>query len=87
MELTKQPLHFAFLAFWLLNQADAAAAAAAQGVTVTIGEFATGVFIEWVGVFSARPGPFDFSNTLSSQAFVSDAFSMGVVANLDYSCK
>ena len=42
----------AFLALWLLKQADT------QTVTVTIGEFDSRVFIEWYGSVTVLPAPY-----------------------------
>ena len=80
MELINQLLH-AFLALWLLTLTDA------QGVTVTIGEFATGVFIEWVGYFSDFPTGAGAPETFFGQAFYSTIDAVGVFAELDYTCK
>ena len=80
MELINQLLR-SFLALWLLTLTDA------QGVTVTIGEFATGVFVEWVGYFSAFPGPIQDSGTFPIQAFYSNAVVTAVFANPAYNCK
>ena len=80
MELIKQLLH-AFLALWLLKLTDA------QTVTVTIGEFAAGVFIEWVGFFSAFPAASIGSTTYPGQAFFSTSGSTSVIANPAYTCK
>ena len=63
MELINQLLR-SFLALWLLTLTDA------QGVTVTIGEFAAGVFIEWVGFFSAFPAPAQSLGTFLGPAFL-----------------
>ena len=81
MELINQLLH-AFLALWLLTLTDA------QGVTVTIGEFATGVFVEWVGFFSSfPPGGLATSGSFSSQAFFSDTEATAVTVNPIFNCK
>ena len=83
MELITQLLHYVFLAFWLFKQADAVAA---QGVTVTIGEFANGVFIEWVGAFSAFPAP-TYSGIFPNQGFVSGTTVTAFLVNTNYNCK
>ena len=80
MELINQLLH-AFLALWLLTLTDA------QGVTVTIGEFATGVFVEWVGFFSAFPTVSLGSETFPGPAFFSSTSATGVFTGPDYRCK
>ena len=80
MELIKQLLH-AFLALWLLKLTDA------QTVTVTIGEFAAGVFIEWVGYFSDFPTGSAPLETSPGQAFYSTPTATGVFTGPDFICK
>ena len=72
--------------FWALllftvQQADA------QTVTVTIGEFAGGVFIEWVGFLSDFPVGLFFSSTATIPTFVSNANGAGFFVSTAYSCK
>ena len=81
MELINQLLRvFWALLLFTVQQVDG------QTVTVTIGEFAGGVFIEWVGFFSALPVGLYFSNPVTP-TFVSSSTGVGVFASTAYSCK